>query len=115
MTTDLQDLHKRVEKIEQDKDQQVLTLVEILSNATFFGEIKKSNCQYSKRGQCSFYILDPKAKNKIPVATDCRIPSCENLVSHCHLEVSNIACALCQIKDSSSKISYLRKKAKKSY
>ena len=110
MALELQDLHKRVEKIEQEKDQEVLTLVEILSNATFFGEIKKTTCKYSKKGQCSFYILEPEAKNKIPVATDCRLPSCKNLGSHCHLELSNIACALCPNKEGNSTIKHLKEK-----
>ena len=111
MATELQELHKRVAKIEQEKDQEILTLVEILSNATFFGEIKKTTCKYSNKGQCSFYILEPEAKNKIPIATDCRLPSCKSLGHHCHLELSNIACALCQNKDGSDTTSYLREKS----
>jgi hypothetical protein len=96
MATEIQDLNKRVEKIERQKKQEILTLVEILSNATFFGEIKKANCEYSKNGQCSFFTLEAEAKNKIPIATDCRIKLCKNSPNHCHIEVSNIACALCQ-------------------
>jgi hypothetical protein len=96
MATEIQDLNKRVEKIERQKKQEILTLVEILSNATFFGEIKKANCEYPKNGQCSFFILETEAKNKIPIATKCRIKQCKNLPHHCHIEVTNITCALCQ-------------------
>jgi hypothetical protein len=96
MVTELEELHKRVDKIEKQKTQEVLTLVEILSNATFFGEIKKANCEYSKNGQCSFFILKSEAKNKIPIATECRIKQCKEPSLHCHIELSNISCTLCQ-------------------
>jgi len=113
MTTELEELHKRVEEIERQKNQELLTLVEILSNATFFGEIKKANCEYSKNGQCSFFILEAEAKNKIPIATVCRINQCKNLPHHCHIEVSNIACALCQNASSGPIISSLKDQSKK--
>jgi hypothetical protein len=96
MATEIDELNKRVEKIERQKNQEILTLVEILSNATFFGEIKKANCEYSQNGQCSFFILETGTKNKIPIATKCRINQCKKLPHHCHIEVSNITCALCQ-------------------
>ena len=97
MVTELEELHKRIDKIEKQKIQEVLTLVEILSTATFFGEIKKANCKYAKNGQCSFFILKSEAKNKIPIATDCRIKHCQESPRHCHIELSNITCALCEI------------------
>jgi hypothetical protein len=112
MTTELEELHKRVEKIERQKNQEILTLVEILSNATFFGEIKKANCEYSKNGQCSFFTLEAETKNKIPIATDCRIKQCKNSHHHCHIEVSNITCALCQNTNSGPIISSSKNKSK---
>jgi len=96
MVTELEELHKRVDKIEKQKNQEVLTLVEILSNATFFGEIKKANCEYAKNGQCSFFILKSEAKNKIPIASECQIKQCKEPSLHCHIELSNISCTLCQ-------------------
>jgi len=97
MANKLEELQKRVDRIEKQKNQEVLSLIEILSNATFFGEIKKENCTFSKNGQCSFFILKSDVKNKIPVASDCRIKNCEEPRLHCHLELSNITCALCEI------------------
>jgi hypothetical protein len=96
MVTEIEELHKRVDKIEKQKIQEVLTLVEILSNATFFGEIKKANCEYPKNGQCGFFTLNSEAKNKIPIATECRIKHCREPSLHYHIEVSNISCTLCQ-------------------
>ena len=111
MATEIEDLNKRVEKIERQKNQEVLTLVEILSNATFFGEIRKANCEYPKNGQCSFFILETEAKNKIPIAAKCRIKQCKNSPHHCHLEVSNITCALCQNTNSGPIISSSKNKS----
>jgi hypothetical protein len=97
MVSELEELQKRVDRIEKQKNQEVLSLVEILSNATFFGEVKKASCGFSKNGQCSFFILKSDVKNKIPIASDCRIENCEESRLHCHLELSNITCALCEI------------------
>jgi len=97
MATELEELQKRVDKIEKQKNQEVLSLVEILSNATFFGEMKKSNCNFSRNGQCSFFILKHNVKNKIPIASVCHIENCEEPRLHCHIELSNITCALCEI------------------
>jgi hypothetical protein len=104
MVTDIDELNKRVNIIEKQKKQEVLTLVEILSNATFFGEIRKSNCEHAKNGQCSFYLLEKEVKNKIPIVAECRIRDCEEPSLHYHIEISNISCTLCQkIKNGSEK------------
>ena len=68
MVTKIDELQSRVDKIERQNNEEVLALVEILSNATFFGEIKKSNCEYAKDGQCSFFVLDGKERKKIPIS-----------------------------------------------
>jgi len=96
MFTEIEELHKRVDMIEIQKDQEVLALVEILSNATFFGGIRKANCKYAKNGQCSYFILESEAKNKIPIATECLIKGCKEPSLHYHLEISNMSCTLCQ-------------------
>jgi hypothetical protein len=96
MVTEIDELHRRVDKIERQKSEEVLALVEILSNATFFGEIKKSNCGYAKDGQCSFFVLDGEDRNKMPIITECRIKGCDEPYFHCHIELSNISCTLCQ-------------------
>jgi hypothetical protein len=97
MGTELEALGKRVDIIEKQRNQEVLTLVEILSNATFFGEIKKANCEYAKNGQCGLFILKSDEKNTIPIVTDCRIKNCQESIQHCHIELSNITCALCEM------------------
>ena len=102
MITELEELHKRVDKIEKQRNQEVLTLVEILSNAAFFGGIKKAKCENVRNGQCSFFILKNEAKNKIPIATDCRVKHCKESSLHCHIELSDITCALCAITNSHS-------------
>lgn len=96
MVTEIDELQKRIDKIEKQKNQEVLALVEILSNATFFGEIKKANCEFAKNGQCSFFILDCETKNKIPIASECKIKECREPSLHSHIEISNISCTLCQ-------------------
>ena len=98
MITELEALSKRIDKIEKQKADEVLTLVEILSNAAFFGEIKKAGCEYAKENQCSFFILTAEAKGKIPIVSECRVNQCSEASLHCHLELSNITCALCEIR-----------------
>ena len=96
MGTKLEQLNQRLGKPEEQNDQEVLTLIEILSNATFFGEMKKINCESAKNGQCGFFVLKTEAQNKIPVVTECRIRSCKEPSFHYHIEPSNITCTLCQ-------------------
>jgi hypothetical protein len=97
MITELEALSKRIDKIEKQKADEVLTLVEVLSNATFFGEIKKAGCEYAREGQCAYFVISDKAKGKIPIVSDCRVNQCSEASLHCHLELSNITCALCEI------------------
>ena len=92
----IEEISNRLEKIERQKNQEVLTLVEILSNVTFFGEIKKANCQYHKNGQCSYFIIKSKQKNTLPILSKCRVKNCKTTPKHCHIETSNITCSLCQ-------------------
>ena len=110
MVTEIEELHKRVDKIEKQKNQEVLALVEILSNATFFGEIKKANCEYAKNEQCSFFTLEGEAKNKMPIASNCRIKQCKEPTLHCHIELSNISCTLCQKRTTAWKHTFLSTK-----
>jgi hypothetical protein len=114
MLTQLEELNARVDKMEKQRKQEVLTIVEILSNATFFVEVKKANCEYTKNGQCSFFILKDEAKDKIPIVTDCRITHCKKSPIHCHLELSNITCALCQISDNGPTIGVSKRMSRKS-
>jgi len=96
MATKLAELNQRLDRLEKENNQEVLTLVEILSNATFFGEMKKTSCEYAVNGQCGFFTLKAEAKNRIPVVTECRIKTCEEPSFHCHIELSNLTCTLCQ-------------------
>ena len=96
MATKLQELSQRIEKLEKSNNQEILTLVEILSNLTFFGELKRANCEYANNEQCGLFVVDLKAKNKIPILTECRIDGCKEQSLHGHIELSNITCSLCQ-------------------
>jgi hypothetical protein len=96
-------ISRRLEKLEKQKKEEALTLIEILSNATFFGEIRKAKCQHSRNGQCCFFILEDEAKYKLPIVTACRIENCEEFAPHSHIEISNITCSLCQEIGSSKK------------
>jgi hypothetical protein len=40
--------------------------------------------------------LDGGERNKMPIITDCRINECQEPDDHCHIELSNISCILCQ-------------------
>jgi hypothetical protein len=75
--------------------QDLLTLLEIMSNVYFFGGMKKTNCEHAKNGQCSLFYLQSDAKNKVPVATECKITGCSDNHDHCHLEISNVTCTFC--------------------
>jgi len=91
----LEELEKRLDKLEKREFEDTLTLVEILSNIAFFSSLKMKKCRYATDGQCELFFLRREAKKKIPIATDCRIRGCEGEPSHCHLELSKITCALC--------------------
>jgi hypothetical protein len=95
MAIKLENLNQRLEKLEKNSNQEILTLVEILANATFFGQMKKALCQYAKNGQCSLFVVDSNAENKIPLATGCRIKDCKEKSKHSHIELSNLTCSLC--------------------
>ena len=114
MVTEIDELRRRVDNIEKQNFQEVLTLVEILSNASFFGEIKKSNCDYAKDGQCSFFILKSEEKNTIPIAAECRIKECSEPSHHCHIELSDISCTLCLRASDRQELNFSKRSLKKS-
>jgi len=91
----LEDFEKRLNKLEAHGFEDTLTLVEILSSMTFFGGLKMEKCKYAEEGQCGFFFLKNEAKKKIPIAGKCRIKDCKGEPDHCHLELSNVTCALC--------------------
>jgi hypothetical protein len=93
-TTQLEQLNMRLEKLEKRDMQDLLTLLEIMSNVYFFGGMKKTNCQHAKNGQCSLFYFKEEAKSKVPVATECRISECSTH-DHCHLEISDVTCTFC--------------------
>ncbi len=91
----LEDLEERLNKLKKHGFEDTLTLVEILSNITFFGGFKKEKCKHEKDGQCGFFFLGNDAKKKIPIATTCRIRDCAGEYDHYHLELSNTTCSFC--------------------
>jgi hypothetical protein len=95
MVTNIQELHNRVDRIEEQKNQELLTIIEILSNATFFGGIKKANCDHAKQGQCSYFTISNAVEKSIPIVSECRIKDCKDDQLHYHIELSNITCSLC--------------------
>jgi hypothetical protein len=96
MIPKLEELNKRLEKLEKKNDQEAITLVEILSNATFFGQMKKSTCKYAKNGQCSLFILNRQQRNQLPLTAKCRIKDCKEPTEHWHIVLSNLTCSLCK-------------------
>ncbi len=91
----LEELKTRLAKLEQRDIEELMTILEIMSNVTFFGNMKKGRCKYEKHGQCSRFYLQDDAKNKIPTATKCRIPGCNSAYGHYHLEANNVTCTFC--------------------
>jgi hypothetical protein len=92
--TQLQELNNRINKLEKRDVQDLLTLLELMSNVHFFGGMKKTNCEFAKNGQCALFYLRGEAKSKIPSATECKIAECETH-DHFHLETSNVTCTFC--------------------
>jgi len=88
------EIENRVQNLEKTSEEQVLTLVELLSNLTFFGELKRSSCVYLKDGQCARFSLE-EFEEKLPMVSKCRISGCKATTQHYHLEISNICCGLC--------------------
>jgi len=95
----LEALEKRLKLFEKHGMEDSLTLLEILSNITFFGNLKMEKCKYARDGQCERFFLKLDAVKKIPIATKCRIKRCNLKLDHCHLELSNVTCALCPEKE----------------
>lgn len=95
MVSNIQELSNRVNRIEEQKNQEVVTLIEILANATFFGGIKKAKCDHAKQGQCSFFTIDSIVEKSIPIVSKCKIKNCKEKQPHHHIELSNITCSLC--------------------
>jgi len=93
--TGMVEIESRVRNLEKTSEEQVLTLVELLSNLTFFGELKRSGCVYLKEGQCARFSLQ-EFEEKLPMVSRCRIRDCKATAQHYHLEISNICCGLCQ-------------------
>ncbi len=94
-TNEVDQLKARINKLEHQGFDEFLTLVEIMSNATFFGDMKRTSCEHAKLGQCNYFTIEKTAQKKIPIATPCRIKNCPDLHEHCHIEISNITCTLC--------------------
>jgi hypothetical protein len=69
MVIGLEDLDKRIDKKERQKEHKNLANVEFLSNATFFGKIKKANHEYAKNSQGTYFKVKSEEKNKIPIVT----------------------------------------------
>jgi len=95
----LEEFEKRLKLLEEHGIEDSLTLVEILSNITFFGGLKMDKCKYARDGQCGRFFLKLDAAKKIPIATKCRIKGCTGELDHCHLELSNVSCAFCPEKE----------------
>ena len=95
MGTELESLTQRLEKLENNVNQEVLTLVEILSNATFFGKMKMALCKHAHNGQCGLFFVDNTGNGKFPFATPCRIKDCVERSPHLHIDLTNITCSLC--------------------
>ncbi len=112
MITELEALSKRIDRIEKQKTDEVMTLIEILSNVTFFGEMKQACCEHAKDGQCSYFILTNEATNKIPIVNICQVKKCRETTPHYHLELSNITCSLCELKHNNSTLSRPERKTK---
>ena len=93
----IEGLKDRLDKLEKRDFDDALTLIEILSNITFFGSLKMENCDHAKEGQCGLYALPDEYEEKIPIATNCRIEDCNHRNNHFHLELSNTSCAFCPI------------------
>lgn len=103
----MENILKRLEKLEQSNNQEILTLVEILANANFFGQMKKTLCKHAKNGQCSLFIIGNKTENKLPLTKLCKIIGCKEESRHYHIELSSLTCSLChesEISDYSSSI-----------
>ncbi len=92
---EIDQVKSRLKKLEDLSFEEFLTLVEIMSNATFFGDIKRTSCEHAKEGQCGLFFLGKEQKQKIPIVTDCRIQGCDASKPHSHIELSNVTCTLC--------------------
>jgi len=54
VSKELEKLKIRLAQLEKQSVQDTILLIEIMSSATFFGEMKKSNCKYAKKVNAAF-------------------------------------------------------------
>lgn len=92
---ELGELENKLKLLEKRVMENSLTLLEILSNITYFGDLKMKKCEFASDGQCGYFFLKLDATNKIPIATECKIKDCNNQSKHLHLLLSNVSCAFC--------------------
>ena len=109
----IEDVNRRLEKIENQNKEGIIAIIEILSNASFFGEIKQATCVFARDGQCSRFTLDIGAKDKIPVVSGCKIHNCKETSSHYHMDLSKLTCGLCQNNQNSGIEKALKIKSKR--
>ena len=88
-------LDKRLKLLEKRGIQDSLTILEILSNITFFGKLKMEKCEHAKNQQCGLFFLKSETTTRIPIATKCKIKECNDGLDHSHIELSNVSCAFC--------------------
>jgi len=91
---ELDELKKRLTSLEKRNEEEMLILVEFLSNISFFGQLKKEKCENAKNNQCAYFLVPKEEKNKLPIIVECAINDCKSSL-HYHLETSNITCCLC--------------------
>jgi hypothetical protein len=96
MALEIENIHKRLEQIENHNKNEMLSIIEILSNLSFFGELKQTACEFAVNGQCSCFTIDRTTCNRIPLVSECRIKNCQESKNHYHIELSKLSCGLCQ-------------------
>jgi hypothetical protein len=92
---DVEEYVSRLQTLEKREFEDALTLIELLSNITFFGGLKRDTCRHAVKGQCRLFMLKRDSTKKLPLATECRITECQKKPSHSHIELSNTTCAFC--------------------
>lgn len=93
--SDLKSLRNRVESIQTQSEEQILTLIEILANANFFGQQRKDNCEYLKNDLCTYYAIPNDNARKLPIMIECKIANCKSS-PHLHIRATDIGCCLCK-------------------
>jgi hypothetical protein len=96
MVIDVEDLDKRVDKMQRQKEQETWLSLKYLQTQRSLKKLKKQTANMQKMfNACCFKVKNRKKQN--PIFTKCRIKKCIEKSQHGHIEIPKITRSICQV------------------